>query len=473
MRFIFAVVLFLATSFPGHAQQILVPPYLQPGNAATLTREQKVLIWETDSVPGNFTVAYGLAASQNAPKQTMAKISQVKLEANKIKTILYRAQLTGLKFDETYFYQLTLNDKNLSEGSFASRTKKPQTRFAVFGDCGAGTPQQAQIAYQVAQQKPQFVLVTGDNVYTFGRAMEYRRRFFPFYLASESSPEKGAALMNSIPFYLLLGNHDVLGADLDKHPDGLAYYYYNDLPLNAPIPALTVEPEGNPALIKTFKKNTSPRFPRMANYSFDVGNVHIACLDANDYINPLDPTLMAWLMADIQNSNADWKLVAYHQPGFNSAKGHYNEQRMRLLAPVCEDLKVDLVLTGHEHNYQRSVPLKFNPKMDETGNHYVISEGKVDGAFTLDENFNGTTSTRPKGIIYIVSGAGGGVLYDKELSDRPDLWKHEPPGNWVPFTTKLISNVHSFTWIETNGKTLTLKQIDVNGKVIDEIKITK
>ena len=51
--------------------------------------------------------------------------------------------------------------------------------------------------------------------------------------------------------------------------------------------------------------------------------------------------------------------------------------------------------------------------------------------------------------------------------------EHEPQENWAPFTQKLISDRHSFTLIETHGNVLTLQQIDLIGKVIDQIKITK
>jgi hypothetical protein len=37
----------------------------------------------------------------------------------------------------------------------------------------------------------------------------------------------------------------------------------------------------------------------------------------------------------------------------------------------------------------------------------------------------------------------------------------------------MVSDRHSFTLIETNGKTLTLKQIDKDGNIFDEIKVTK
>ncbi|HRJ28465.1 MAG TPA: metallophosphoesterase [Cyclobacteriaceae bacterium] len=455
------------------AQKLLVPPYLQPGNSPNLSKEQKVLIWQTDSIPGNFTVLC-TSLSTASSKPLKVKVTSDKLQLLNKTTYLYRAELAGLKFDETYSYEVILNSKSLYKGQFDSRTKKAQTRFAVFGDCGAGTSQQAQIAYQVYQQKPQFVLVTGDQVYSNGRELEYRHRFFPFYTSPDAAPDKGAPLMNTVPFYMLLGNHDIYSANFNKYPDGLAFFYYNDLPRNGPLPAYVIQPEGNPELIKAFKKNTSPRYPGISNYSYDYGNVHITCLDANTYVNPLDPTLIEWFRNDIKNSKADWKIVSYHHPAFNGSPTHYDYQIMRLIAPICEELGVDLVLTGHVHNYQRTVPLKFSPKVDETTNRYVVSDaGSVDGRFTLDTIFDGVNNTRPNGIIYIVSGAGGAVLYDKEISDNPALWKKGTPENWVPYTVKVISDKHSFTMIETDGKKLNLKQLDVSGNILDEITITK
>lgn len=455
-----------------YSQHILVPPYLQPGNASGISKEQKVLIWQTDSIPGKFKVEFVVGPLQQ--KLSVAKISFVKLQLNNKTTYLYRARLNRLKFDSHYSYRVSLNDQPITEGNFDSRTKKPQTKFVVFGDCGVGTPQQAEIAYQVYQQKPQFVLVTGDNVYNKGLESEYRKRFFPSYTSAVASPKTGAPLMNSIPFYMLLGNHDVGGFELDKTADGLAYFYYNDLPVNGPLPELTVKVSGSKERVKAFRSNTESRFPRMSNFSFDYGNVHIVCIDANAYIKPLDPVLIQWLTDDLNNSQADWKIVSYHHPGFNSSKAHYDYQQMRLLSPVLEKLQVDVVFTGHVHNYQRTHPLTFDPKKDDAGTHYVISkEGRVDGTFVLDSLYNGSSNTKPKGIIYIVTGAGGAPLYDPSLSGKPELWKHDPPANWIPFTAKIVSDIHSFTLVETIGKKMLLKQLDKNGVVFDEITITK
>jgi len=470
---IWIVILFtLSSSF---AQGVVVPPYIQPGNASSLKKEEKVIIWQTDSTPATHKLEWARGTDlKTAPNIKTAKISSVKLNLNNQTTYLHRAVLKKMDFDEDYVYRVTLDNTGIAEHTFVSRSKKARSRFAVFGDMGIGSTDQAAIAYQIFHQKPQFALLTGDMVYSYGREIEYRARFFPYYLMPIPLKERGAPLMNSIPFYMLLGNHDVYSADFDKHPDGLAYFYYSDLPRNAPLPKNFIQPEGNQQLINSFKKNTKNRFPQISNYSFDYGNVHIVCLDANYYVNPMDPGLIEWLKKDLRQSKADWKIVAYHHPGFISNEKHYDYQIMRLLSPVLEELGVDLVLTGHVHHYQRTVPLKFDPEKDKAGTNFIISdEGRVNGDFTLDLEFNGIDKTKAEGIIYIVTGAGGAALYETEISDRPDLWKKDLPGNWVPYTAKLVSDRHSFTMIETEGKKLLLQQIDANGEVFDEIIITK
>lgn len=470
-----AVLSLLAFWLTTAAQQVLVPPYLQPGNHPDFSSEGKVIIWQTDSIAASYVVQYAAGGSFDPSVKTMtAQVAINQLQLGGKTTLLYRSVLSKLKFDQEYVYRVLHNGAEITKQTFRTRSKKPQTRFAVFGDCGARSAQQAKISCLVNQQNPDFVLVTGDNVYNSGREQEYRKNFFPYYIAATSDTLIGSPIMKTTPFYMLVGNHDIYSADLAKYADGLAYFYYNDLPLNAAMPKETLQVKGPADRVEAFQKTVQPRFPRMTHFSFDHGNVHVACLDANTYINPLDPAIIDWLAKDMRNSKADWKIVAYHQPGFNSSKAHYNYQLMRLLSPTLEQLGVNLVLTGHVHNYQRTFPLTFNPKKDSTGTQYVVSdEGRVDGKFTLDQEFDGITKTKPKGVIYIVTGAGGASLYDKELSAKPSMWKHGPEENWVPFTVKMVSDVHSFTLIETKGKTLTLRQIDARNQVIDSITVTR
>jgi acid phosphatase type 7 len=447
-----------------NAQTFLIKPYIQPGNTSSLSREGKIVIWETDSVPGKYSVTYALEGEE---KTESATISSTALRLNNKTTLLYRAELRKLRFDADYIYTVFLNDSATHKASFKTRTKGNKTKFAVIGDFAHGSQGQLMIANHFAKRTPDLVVTTGDNVYQRGLRSEYLKKLFPYYNDS-------VMIMDRIPIYMVVGNHDVSSNNLDTNPDGLAYFYYGDVPINGPIPAIPFPLEGRNEIQNAFRKTTKPRFPGMLNYSFDHGNVHFVCLDANHYVNPLDIELLSWLRDDLQGSKADWKLVFFHQPAFNSSRAHYDDQYMRLLAPVFEQLKVDLVINGHVHNYQRTVPLKFAPQTSTDGKQYVVSkEGRVDGKFTLDIDFDGRKDTTPNGIIYIVTGAGGAPLYDGLQSNQPETWKHDPPSNWVPFTQKLIANVFSYTWIETDGKEFRLEQVDHEGNVIDEIRITK
>ena len=95
-----------------------------------------------------------------------------------------------------------------------------------------------------------------------------------------------------------------------------------------------------------------------------------------------------------------WRFVSFHQPGFNSSKKHFDEQQMRVLAPVFEAGKVDVVFNGHVHNYQRSYPMHFVPSAEKAAT-VAGKDGKqstarhVDGKWTLDKKFNGQSDTTP------------------------------------------------------------------------------
>src|SRR6478609_16223 len=94
-----------------YGQQVLVRPYIQPGDAPTLSKEKKVLIWQTDSVPGNFIASYRLKGTSNNDKISQARISNVELKLKGKATILYRAVLEGLLFDTVYHYEVRVKEK--------------------------------------------------------------------------------------------------------------------------------------------------------------------------------------------------------------------------------------------------------------------------------------------------------------------------------------------------------------------------
>ncbi len=453
----------------------LVKPYLQLGhNPAPGTL---ALTWHTIDQDAAWTAEVRAAADQTwhtlTPAPTARRIAVPTIEPHRV----YLATFTGLEPGKTFDYRIIKDQRVVFEASALAPRPADQTqKFVVFGDCGANTPEQRVIAYRAYLAKPDYVAITGDIVYGRGLISEYRTNFFPCYNAETASPSEGAPLLRSTLFIAAPGNHDIATRDLGKFPDAMAYFYYWFQPLNGlsgpeggPLVAPVVGPPANKS---AFLEAAGPAFPAMANFSFDYGNVHWTFLDANPTVDWTDSHLQEWVANDLKAAaNARWRFVNFHQPGFNSSHHHFDEQYMRILAPVFEAGKVDVVFTGHVHNYQRSYPLTFVPADKNNAKPTVGPDGKrptnrlVGGKWTLDKTFDGKSDTTPEGVIYIVTGAGGQHLYNPEQQDNP--------ASWQEFTYNHISKIHSFTIVEVDGSTFTLSQVGVTGNEVDHIVITK
>lgn len=447
-------------------------PYLQIGSQPTARSLQ--LLWHAKDADAVWTVEHKAnagAAWIKTGNPTLTKISVAGIESH----VVYRASITGLLPGSTFMYRVIKDGKEVfTAQAQAPRSVEQPFRFDVFGDIGAGTPEAKQIANGVFNSKPNIVFVPGDIVYDYGLISEYQTKFWPIYNADKADTV-GVPLMRSVPFVAAVGNHDADSRDLDKYPDALAYYLFWDQPLNGPVgkeggPFVPIL-KGSDINKKAFMDGASDRYPRMTNFSFNYGNSHWTVIDADTYVDWTDSTLRAWVAKDLAGAkDATWRFVMYHHPGFNSSREHFEQQQMRLLSPIFEAGKVDIVFNGHVHNYQRSFPMRFVPNNKGVllvgGKDAKTIRGRVvTGKWTLDKKFNGKTNTKAQGVIYVVTGAGGQELYNPEQQSDPDSWQK--------FTDKFISIIHSFTVVDVKGKTLKLQQLAAKGKVLDSITITK
>jgi hypothetical protein len=451
----------------------LVKPYLQLGHVPA--RGLMQLLWHASDAEADWSVELQSPAG-SAWRKTETPTARRIAVANIAPHRVYRAALTGLEPGTAIVYRVLKG----GEVVFSSEARAPKSadqpyRFVAFGDCGAGTPEQKPLAYRAFMSKPDFVMIPGDIVYESGLISEYRELFWPVYNADEPS-ESGAPLLRSTLFMAAPGNHDTAdGRDLDRYPDALAYFLYWDQPLNGPLGkeggAFVPAMKGSQANQRAFVEAAGESYPRMTNFSFDYGNAHWTVIDSNTYVDWTDPELKKWVADDLAAAkDATWRFVAFHHPGFNSAREHFEQQQMRLLAPVFEVGKVDIVFNGHVHNYQRSFPLRFVPDKQGTlligGRDGKTIRGRaVNGRWTLDKTFDGRTDTTPNGVIYVVTGAGGQHLYNPEQNDDPDSWQK--------FTDKFVSKVHSLTVADVDGKTLTIRQVTADGQEVDRFTITK
>lgn len=119
-------------------------------------------------------------------------------------------------------------------------------------------------------------------------------------------------------------------------------------------------------------------------YSWNRGNWHFVALDSNDFVKEeglAEPAQLTWLKQDLANNTKGCIAAYYHHPYFSSGDHGDNPDAAPLWQTML-DYKVDLVLNGHDHHYERFLPQNFSGQPD------------------------------PKGPVQIIGGTGGKTLYD-------------------------------------------------------------
>jgi len=161
---------------------------------------------------------------------------------------------------------------------------------------------------------------------------------------------------------------------------------------------------------------------------------------------PLDTEQYKFVVNDLEKANnsssIDWIIVMFHKPFYSSLTSHIQEYIMReKYQPVFDKYEVDIVLQGHNHLYDRTLPLQFNP--------HNISKPIVDESInTTDKFYN------PEGSIFSVVGLGGRSSHI--FLNQPDYVVKQ-------------SNEFGFLTIEINGKELDAKYYDIGYKCKEEI----
>jgi hypothetical protein len=212
-------------------------------------------------------------------------------------------------------------------------TTPERMSFAVVGDNGSGGRQAMAVADRMAatyRDRP-FGLVTmlGDICYYGNFADRYddvfRRPMTPLIEAG-------------VGFELAIGNHD---AELHHSDDGLA------------------EIEAELRLL-----GTPGRY-----YTSTHGPADFFYLDSSvpGLFGDEGSTQLDWLDDALASSDNQWKVVALHHPPHSSGEHGSTPGFDDVLRPVLSRHRVDLVLAGHDHHYERTHPLE--------GITYVVSGG--------------------------------------------------------------------------------------------------
>ena len=140
-------------------------------------------------------------------------------------------------------------------------------------------------------------------------------------------------------------------------------------------------------------------------YSFDYRNAHfLAMSTGKDDLVPFGVGSAQYnftvndLAAASNNKAIKWIIVFGYRPFYSSPTVHPASETIKdIYHPLFQKYGVDLVITTHNHNYQRTYPLKL------TGN---------DGSEPTITDKNNSTYINPGGPIFITVGTAGEELHD-------------------------------------------------------------
>jgi Calcineurin-like phosphoesterase len=147
-------------------------------------------------------------------------------------------------------------------------------------------------------------------------------------------------------------------------------------------------------------------------YSFNIKNLHVLVMDTQ-----LKPTKndaqYKFVINDLKTSSTDskldWIIVMLHKPLYTSTSKHAPELEFRsLYHTIFDNYGVDLVIQGHNHIYERTYPIKYNPS---SITNPIISLGTNSQDLQKDYIFKNTYP------IFVTVGEGGKSHY--EILDHP------------------------------------------------------
>jgi hypothetical protein len=185
-------------------------------------------------------------------------------------------------------------------------------------------------------------------------------------------------------------------------------------------------------------------------YSFKYQNVYFISM-STELPYSKDSAQYSFVSNELANAasdpSTDWIVVYYHKLAYTSPTEHPASSTLRdTYHPLFDRYGVDIVLQGHNHNYQRSYPLKYNTN---SPSNPIVTE-------TSGNNYND-----PAGQIYITVGTAGAGRYGLD--------------GQASYIVTQSSSYHGFLNIDVlnGGTTFSAKFYANDGTVKDQFAITK
>jgi hypothetical protein len=226
------------------------------------------------------------------------------------------------------------------------------------------------IATGLAKDSTARVVTLGDNTYPIGKPEEFNKCYEPTW---------GRFKDKTLPSP---GNHDY------GMPKALGYYNY-------------------------FGELAGP--DRRGYYATQLGKWLLLSLNSNVDKNQMQEQL-TWLKAELANNKQNCTLAFWHHPVYSSG-GHGNNKNMQEAWTMLAAAKADIVLTSHDHNYERFAPLDANGDRDDKNG--ILSFIVGTGGAKLTPMF------LPKGATAVRDNSAHGVL-KLDLHDKSYEWEFLP-----------------------------------------------
>ena len=237
-----------------------------------------------------------------------------------------------------------------------------------------------------------FILTAGDNTNCGQHEIQWNAMF-----------EGMKGIMEHLPYMMSCGNHDNRGFE-QYFPNEVNRYY--------------AEPAAffNTQLEYSYPKN-GPEGWQTEIYSFDYGNAHFNIFGVNE------PELMnEWAKKDIAESNKKWKFGAHHFPIYYAGPNLANDDTYPMVREGMEML--DILFSGHEHNFSRSFPIKNEELFDKPSQgtiHYELGNSNFNppGTKTTDKIWHASFYPQEEKVaaFALVEVDGDKVTLITELND--------------------------------------------------------
>jgi len=110
--------------------------------------------------------------------------------------------------------------------------------------------------------------------------------------------------------------------------------------------------------------------PSKGYYSYDLGNWHIVVLNSvcSSVIGGCAAGSLQeqWLRTDLAANPRSCTLAYWHHSRYSSGTAHGSQLQLRDLFKALHDFDADLVISAHDHNYERFAPQDADGNLDTT-----------------------------------------------------------------------------------------------------------